>query len=49
MALAVVVAIAHLAFAEWRLWQGIDLFGKSFYLAVPYRFGVGAGPLVMLR
>jgi len=45
-ALAIVVAVAAVGFTEWRLWQGMDLADESYYVAVPYRFSVGARPFV---
>ncbi len=38
---AVVVAITY-----WRIWYGVDFTDESFYVAVPYRFALGAKPFV---
>lgn len=42
----VVVALAAVGFTEWRLWQGVDLLDESYYVAVPYRFSLGAQPFL---
>jgi putative flippase GtrA len=45
-AVAVFVFLAALAFTYSRLYRGIDLLDESFYIAVPYRFALGARPFV---
>lgn len=30
----------------WRIWYGVDLTDESFYVALPYRFALGARPFV---
>ena len=43
---AVAVALVALAFTWRRLFLGIDLNDEGFYVAVPYRFALGARPFV---
>lgn len=43
---AVAVAVVALAFAWHRLFLGVDLIDEGFYVAVPYRFALGARPFV---
>lgn len=43
---AVVVALVALALTWRRLFLGIDLNDEGFYVAVPYRFALGARPFV---
>ena len=41
-----VVAVVALVFAWRRLFLGTDLSDEGFYVAVPYRFALGARPFV---
>lgn len=45
-AIAVFIFVTALAFTYSRLYRGIDLLDESFYVAVPYRFALGARPFV---
>jgi hypothetical protein len=40
------IAVAVVAITYWRLWYGVDFTDESFYVAVPYRFALGAKPFV---
>jgi hypothetical protein len=40
------LAIAVVAITYWRLWYGVDFTDEAFYVAVPYRFALGAKPFV---
>ncbi len=40
------IAVAVVAITYWRLWYGVDFTDESFYVAVPYRFALGARPFV---
>jgi hypothetical protein len=42
----VLVVLGAIGFTEWRLWQGVDLVDESYYVAVPYRFSLGARPFL---
>jgi hypothetical protein len=42
----VVCGLVLVALAYWRLYYGIDFTDESFYVAVPYRFVLGAKPYV---
>ncbi|HEX3455338.1 MAG TPA: hypothetical protein VHS03_11980 [Gaiellaceae bacterium] len=40
------IAAAVVAITYWRIWYGVDFTDESFYVAVPYRFALGAKPFV---
>ena len=44
--LAGAVTLAVVGITYWRLWYGVDLTDESFYVALPYRFALGARPFV---
>ncbi|MFC7371374.1 hypothetical protein ACFQPF_06780 [Fictibacillus iocasae] len=46
LVLAVVAAIASLAFTYYRLYYGVDFTDEAFYTGIPYEFALGMRPFI---